>query len=658
MPEQDAISQVASLMGDSDAKWKLYPKYFCFEPWDVEERSQDVLDRAASDSIDLNAPDLARCIGSPPYEFQTGYLLSTHFGRVLMAGNRLGKSISVLMEILMTATGEIPFSLRYPRGYDTGIPRLVDKHNIIRWGRRDKDSGLILDHNPGARDDGSWDCGTVKGVGIFPTSKIVPPNSMIRLGSYDSMIKQNWWPAFKGETDTELGAFIPPIFIDRTKGSYSNRGFNEDKKVVHLLRGVWLQVLSYEAEKKGFEGATVPTYLDEEPPKEEILSAVFTHTNRWSLSETPWRGITYSKGLAFPATITPQKKTFHASYYDCPFKTEEDRINIRAELEDKPWEIGARLWGIPTEQEGKPFYDRKKINFWINRYKMPYDLVRFEPVSEWSFIKTDSSSRLPGLMDTEIKKTQAKHEDERSAWRVYEDREAGVGYVEASDQAEGDENPGDAGDKSASCIGRADDDDACKAVIVATLRSTLPTPQFAKECLYAARYYNNALIAPESGRGSSNESFKMIADDWPWWFKDSVIRQSTRKIREQRGFCPTTDRRDAVFETLIREKLEAHDEDEYPEIQDEWILRELAASIVGHTRGGAARCDHPNNGTLDSAMAYGILLYVFQPQFQRQIRCHGGEPTVAHKKSWLEQAAEVAKPKRIVYLGDGLKPLR
>jgi len=645
-------------MGDSDAKWKLYPKYFLFESWDVPERTPEIMERASNDGIDLHAPDLARCIGAPPYEFQTGYLLSTHFGRVILAANRIGKSLSVLMEILITATGEIPFSLRYPRGHDTGISRLIDKFNIIRWGRRDKESGLILDNNPGANDDGSWDCGTVKGVGVFPTSKIVPPNSMIRFGSYRSLIDQNWWPAFKGETTEELGAFIPPIFINRAKGSYSNRGFDEQKKVVHLPRGVWLQMLSYEAEKKGFEGTQVPTYLDEEPPKDDIMGSVFLHSSRWSLSETPWRGITYSKPLAFPASITPQKKTFHASYYDCPFKTEEDRINTRAELEDKPWEIGARLWGIPTQQEGKPFYDRKKINFWINRYKMPYNLIRFEPANEWSFIKTDErTSRLPGLLDTDIIKVPASKEDERAVWRVYEDREAGVGYVEASDQAEGADDPTDAGDSSSSCIGRSDDDDAKKAVIVATLRSSLPTPQFTKECLYAARYYNNALIAPESGRGAANESFKMVAEDWPWWFKDSVLRQSTRKIRVQLGFCPTTDRRDAVFDTLIRQKLDAYDEEEYPEIPDEWILRELAASIVGHTRGGAARCDHPNNGTLDSAMAYGILLYVFQ-YFEKQIRCHGGEPTVRKKKSWLEQAAEVIEPKRIVYLGAGIKPLR
>ena len=659
---KNAFDHIGDSIDDASEEWKKHPNYYTFEPWDVEERSREIIEQAGADDVDLNAPYLQRCIGSAPHGFQTGYLLSEIFGRVLIAGNQLGKSLAVLMDILMSATGEIPFAFRYDKGVDTGVPRPTTKENIIRWGRRDSESGKVLDHDKTVKPDDSWNCGNVIGVGVFPTSKIVPEGSMIRLASYMAMIEQNWWPAFTGESKAQLGAFVPSFFIDKTKGSYVNRGFDTERKLVHLRRGVRLKMITYESEKRALEGIKVPTYLDEEPPKEDLLGALFLHASRWSLSETPWRGITYSKKLAFPDRVSSQKQTFHASMYDCPYQTPQDIIDSRSELNDKPWEIGSRIWGIPTEQEGKPYYDRSKINFWIQRFERPYRLVRFEPTEEWDHIKTDKrTSRLPGLLDTHVRLADAQKEDQRAVWRLYEDRLPGVGYVSASDQAEGDADAAeDAGDASACEMGRQNDDDPSKPVVAASLRSTLTTPMFTREVLYAARYFNNALLAPETGRGSANESFRMVAAEWPWWFKDVTIRQSTRQARAQLGFCPTTDRRDAVFNTLIRDWLDGYEKDEYPEIPDEWVLRELAGAIVGRTRGGAERCDHPTKGTLDSAMAYGILLFVFQDEFARQIRPHG-ESVVTEKRLSLLDLALAERGKRIkgpVFLGEGMKSTR
>jgi len=249
-------------------------------------------------------------------------------------------------------------------------------------------------------------------------------------------------------------------------------------------------------------------------------------------------------------------------------------------------------------------------------------------------------------------------DDQRAAWRLYEERQAGVAYCCASDQATGAETPDEAGDWSTGVIGRSDEEDPERPVVVATLRSTLPTPQFAREVLYAARYFNNMLLAPEYGRGAANESFKMIATDWPYWFKDVTKRQSSRKAQVQLGFCPTTDRRDAVFNTLIRDWFDAYEEDEYPDIPDEWILREASDAVHGTTRGGADRCDHPAGGTIDSLMAYGILLFVFQKEYNHQIKCNGGDRPAAKVKSWIERSMEATKPARPVFLGAGVKKLR
>ena len=656
----DALAEISNSISNSQEEWRKHPAYYLFESWDVGPRPISVMEQAVADGADLNADYLVKAVGNAPHGFQTGFLMSEHFLRVMVAGNQVGKSLAVCVEILASATGEIPISMRYPVGYDTGVKRLITKPNIIRWGRRNTLTKEVIDHNPKARRDGSWDCGNVTGVGVFPSSKIVEPNTTIRLGSYQRLILQNWWPAFTGQKKDGMGAFIPSHFIDRTRGSSGYRGFNKQDKQVFLLRGVTLQMLTYEAGKEGFEGIKVPTYLDEEPPKDDIIGAVVLHATRWSLTETPYLGITYTRDLAFPTGATPDRKTFHASAYDCPYLGAEEIAQQREALSDKEWELGARLWGIPTEQAGKPYYDRMKINLWIQRFKPGYDWVEFQPTKEWHGIVTDDHvSRLPGLLETPVRKVVQSMGDDRAIWKLYEDRRDDVAYCLASDQADGAEEVSDAGDLSTVCAGRYNPEDPTRPIVAATLRSTLPTPQFAREALFGARYFNNALIAPESGRGSANAAFMMVAADWPWWFKDVTTRQSSRKQQTQLGFCPTTDRRDAVFDTLIRDWFDSYPPDKYPDIPDEWILREAAGAVVGKTRGGSARCDHPNSGTIDSLMAWGILLFVFQKEYNAQIRCNSDPGENAGHISWLQRAMmEEQEKSRPLGLGARITQLR
>jgi len=647
------LEEIASAFGDSTERWKAHPAFYCAEPWDVSERSDALLEQAVQDNADLFSPDLTRAIGPVPHGFQTDYLLSKAYGRVILSAGQIGKSWSVLMDILIRATGEIPISMRYPAGHQTDVPRPITRNNIVRWGRRSKDDGEIIDHNFKAVDDDSWDCGNIMGVGVYPISKIVPAGSMIRLASYQGLIKQVWWPAFtgEGESETDLDVFVPEFFKDKTVGG--NKGYHAQEMWQALSRGVRLQFITYEAKKKSFEGRDTANYLDEEPPDEALLSAMHTHSTDWSLSETPWRGITYSKKLAFPETLSPQRKTFHATLYDCPYKTEQDIQKKRGELEDKPWEISARVWGIPADVAGKPYYDRMKINLWMQKYPMPYRLVRFVPTAPWHLVKTNEHlSRRPGLLDVPVEMKDADEEDLQNVWRVYEDREDGVAFGIASDQADGAEVVQDAGDGSTAVVGKQKgaEDDATRPVVCATLFSTLPTADFAREVMYGARYFNNALLCPEAAKGAANATFTEVCKEWPWWLLDTVTSWSSRKPKENRGFCATHDRREIVFDKLLRDWFNSFTEEEYPEIPDERILREAAGAIVGQTKGKtASRCDHPSDGTIDSLMAYGILMWAMQKPFLSQWRCHG-KPAKEQKESWFDKLERQKRERQLAAL--------
>jgi len=643
----DAFDTLAAAIGETGEEWRAFPNYYCFEGWDVKPRSPEIFKQAVEDGVDLNAPYLVQHVGSAPHPFQNGYLMSTKFFRGMMANSQSGKSLDVFMEIQMRASGKIPIAYRYPVGYDTGIDRPITPENIRRWGRVSRDTGEVVDFNFRAVQDESWFCGTIKGLGVFPSSKIVEPGSSIRLGCPQKIMLESWRPAFTGGRKDGIGQFLLPTIIDMGKGSHALKGANKQDCQIFFKRDITLQILTYESGAEKFEAIKVPTYLDEEPPDEDIIGAVVTHTTDWSLSETPIFGITYTKDLLFPATMSSDMQTFHAAVYDCPYKTPEDIRKMRAILNSKPWEMGARLWGVPSEQKGKPYYDRVKINLWMQRFKVPYELVTFAPVEPWDRIITNPRiSRLPGLMDVDVSMDPAKEEDQRAVWKLYEDRVDGVGYIIPSDQADGAETVAEVGDWSTAGVGRQKDVEfyPTEPVVCATLRSSLPAVQFAREVMYAARYFNNATLAPESGKGSANATFEVVCNDWRWWFKDTVEKWSTRKPKENRGFCPTQDRRETIYDKILRDWFDSFEDDEYPEIPDEWILREAAGAVVGYTKTKTAtRCDHPPSGTLDSLTMYGIMHFVMQEHFIKQIKCHGGRAKKEKKLNWLEQAEAAAK---------------
>ena len=126
----DQFSELRNAIGDAKESWRLHPAYFLAEPWDVQKRTDELIDQATADGIDLHSEEMMRCIGAGPHGFQTAYLMSKVYRRVIMASNQIGKSFVVAIEILCRATGQIPICMRYPVGHDTGIQREITAPNI------------------------------------------------------------------------------------------------------------------------------------------------------------------------------------------------------------------------------------------------------------------------------------------------------------------------------------------------------------------------------------------------------------------------------------------------------------------------------------------------------------------------------------------------
>jgi len=190
--------------------------YYHFEPWDVTKRTEEQLSRAADDGIDLYDSDFVKHAGEDPHPFQIGYFMSKKAIRALLAGSQVGKSICARMEIMMMATGNIPYALRYKAGVDTGIPRLVTKENIIRFGRLDCRTGDVIDHNWKAfKDAKEWNCGNIEGVGIWSTDKIAPEGSQIWIGTFMKAKDNYWWPNVADNMHNEY----PSDFINRNRGN-------------------------------------------------------------------------------------------------------------------------------------------------------------------------------------------------------------------------------------------------------------------------------------------------------------------------------------------------------------------------------------------------------------------------------------------------------
>ena len=626
MNTDDILGNLIDSAGGGDLS-SLHDFYF-YEPWDVGRRPEWMIEMAEQDGVDLRGGDIGRCCGSDPHPFQTGYHMSMAALRALVAGNMLGKSWAALCEDIMCLTGEIPFSMRFQEGADTGIKRRITPNNVLRWGRWA--DGQLLDFNPSVRADGSWDCGNIIGVGVFNHEKILNPGEESWLGT-TLKAKQSYW-------DTKLDpasprCMIPPHFFDTRR---HRTGYDRENGILYMSRGTILRTITYETGYNRFEAGqdTRRITLDEEPTDHRIFSAAIQRAPRLTLVMTPYNGITYTRAYVFPTRPKKTIDTFHACQYDSPYRPRAEVDKSRSLLPE--WERGARIWGVYSEQRGRPYYDRVKINAWIQRYQTPYDRCVFVAARQYfGVLKNSAVTELPGLMDVPVVKCPVADEA-TDCWSIYQDVMEGIPYVACADTASGEENPEDQSDVSACGIARMDVD---RPIVVASIRTKRPATEFAENVLLACRYYNNALLAAESWkRGATNATFYHEAKMWPWWFKMAVTNDASGRLRDIAGFDTNSKTRDMIFD-LIGEWINSFRPDEYPMIPDQPLLKELAGCV----RGRNGRPDHSSDGTLDSAVWFGILLYVWK--YARNQVTFNGEVQV--KESKIRRAIALGKAQMI-----------
>ena len=616
----DIFDNIATSISDSSEQ-EQHPFYH-FEPWDVAQRPASIIEQAKKDGIYLEDGENLEHLGASPHKFQSGYLLSTHSNRYILGGSQIGKSLPAKIEVIIMASGEIPFSLRYPEGFDTGVKRLITKENIIRWGRFRSETGKFLDHNHKAKRNNDWNCGTIKGVGVYPSEKIAPPGSQLWIGTFSQAKNLYWWPSL-GEQSTSI---VPAKLIDSSKG---NKGINKQEDRIHFIRDNEVIMLTYEMGHRRFEAQMAwASFLDEETPTKDIFFSAQEHARYRSMLFSPINGITWTKKLLY--SHNADSVVYHATQYDSPYQDREELQKRISMME--PWYRASRVWGVPSEVKGAAFFDRKKISVWRQRFKYPFKIKSFQPSREYASIVTNAGVYTQsGLMDISVRADEEAEHNRRTTWTVYEDRIPNTAYILGADPADGNPNPDNAGDVCAAGIMRPPMGLEKEPVIVATMRSTAETIPFARVCAQAARYYNNATLAAETKRGFANASFAAELRDWPFWYKHTSIQDSTGKPRQQFGFDTNASTRESIFE-LIRDRINSYDIDEYPYIQDEALLKELEQAVVSFTSAGKRRCDHTNEGTLDSAIWFGICLYIFK-NARDQIRCNMTERTTGEEDS-------------------------
>lgn len=627
---QDAIN--------SHSEAPTHPYYF-FEPWDVEQRNAVILKAMEEDGVDLRGGEWVKHFGPDPHAFQTGYLMSTAKMRIIIGASQVGKSISAKYEIIMMATGEFPIAFRYPKGVISPVKRKITAENIRRWGRRDSTTGALIDFNvdaPSAQGWKEWDCGNIVGVGFYPTEKIAPPGSQIWIGTFSKAKEVYWWPDL-AEPGTRI---LPDHMIDQSMG---NNGVQAAKDRIYLSRSVMINMLTYEMTHKRFEAKMAwNVVLDEEPPDREIFTSAMKHAQWLSQVFTPLQGVTWSKRVFFPDTKSKTCDVFHACSYDSPY-VDKTKLEHERSLMEK-WHRQSRIWGLFAESKGEPFFDRNRLNKWMQTASRDFRFMKFFPSSEYNGWERQSYTPLTkGLLEVPIIAEEADGPNLQDVWTVYEEPIEGVGYIITPDPAEGAETPDEAGDFSACCVMRAPMGKEKRPVLCATIKSTLPVLSFSRVISACMRHYNNAKLAAETKRGWANgvlaEQFRSLPD---WlWIKYVSINDQTKAPKECKGFDMNVNTRPVIFE-LINDYINGCEDDEVG-ISDEELLKELSAAIIA-VKNGKRRCDHPKSGSLDLGVSFGIGLYVIK-NFLEQITCNVIAVPEKKTKTWFDRfAAPKTKP--------------
>ena len=613
-----AINKVADFLNEF-AGDEIRNEFMLYEPWDVDDREEFIYREAEKRNIDLRNPENEAIYGKAPHLFQSGYMFYSEFIVSIFGGNQIGKSYCAMVDLIIMMTGEIPYSLRYEKGHDTGILRDCNPDNVRRFGRWDANSGRFLDYNANVKPNGAWNCGTIKGAGIYPKEKIAPRGSKGWLGTFSQAKDEYWWPRLK--------KFIPDYMIDTSRG---NKGFSERKACVYLNNSNEIHVITYEQGYAKFEAENVwVIVLDEEPPDQRIFTSSVQHISKGGvgvrLIETPYRGLTWTRDMIIAKVVEDKQiRVCHATQFDSPYQ-DKDMVITKMRLM-KPWEIEARVFGIHSEQRGRPFYDRERINKWLRVHMSLHKLMVFESTRVWDSVVD--------AMSGDIMFDRVYENDERVAWEIYEDPMEGMPYWLSADTAEGAEKEEDAQDRNAAHIFRppiADrGEDASLPVIVASIRSSLETQNFARICLYAAMSYNFALIAPES-KGETAATFIAEIREYPFLYEMTVTNDKTRRPVTKIGFDTNVKTRRQIFDCISEYINQTFDLESSP-IPHLYTLKEMAELV----KGKKGRPDHPNGGTSDCLIALGIGLYVWTYS-RDQIRDNSGYHVERIEENYLDK---------------------
>jgi hypothetical protein len=596
------------------------------------------MEQAAEDDVDLNTPENVKMYGTDPHPFQTGFMTDHSTIDVLFAGNRVGKSYCAIVDMIIKATGELPYAYRYPKGFKTDVKRNINEGNITRWGRWDVETGKFLDYDTEAEEDGTWDCGFVTGCGVYPSDLVIKSNTnkpktiwvCTKKQAWDEM----WWPKFK--------EIIPVYMLDTSKGV---GGFSEKKRHVYLNGGFEIHGLTYDQGAMSFEAVEVPyLFMDEEAPM-AVYAAALMHCTKMRIMETPYKGVTWTYDMLLLRSLDENSsiKVFHATQYDSPYVTRQWINERKGNI--KRWEVKARVYGIHSDQAGRPYYEDKlpQLRRWSTNMVNKARYVEFVPtVAEDSY--RDLCSHRMGVK-------AALQDNERGVWNIYEDPDPQTAYWLSADTAEGsEEDEQAAADRNSGLIWRAphDGESPLFPVIVAACRSTDTTINFARSCVYAAIHYNNALLAPEV-RGETGGVFKTEIREYPYIYRMTVTNNKTNKPSKKIGYITSTGTRQQIFD-LIDDFLGEYDKEENSRIPYLPLIKEIMACLVGKK----GRPDHPRNGTTDSMVAMGVGIYVFQID-NHQIKNNriSFEESQTKKKDWYEGrgAGSNKKNKKAVFKG-------
>lgn len=528
--------------------------------------------------------------------FQLSCMRSTKYMRMSVAANQLGKTYDRAIEAVIMMTGELPYCFRYDEGQDTGVARVVCKSNIKRWGRRDKATGKIIDHDTDAAEDGTWDCGNIIGVGMYPLEKVfMGERGQLWICSYKQARDDTWIDL--------LRELIPTNCLDLKKGT---NGFSESEKIFYLSNGNSIRLKTYDQGWEKVESKNAwHIILDEEPPDRKYYTGCIMHAVTLSFSFTPLRGMSwvytdlYERWLAGDQDLD----VFHATKYDSPYLDIKDIE--RQERNLVGWEREPKIYGRFAQQEGKPYYDFDACNRYIAQYVPKYRLCSIVPSRFSKDVEETCKSKMS------FRWIQERKSD---TWEIYEEPRPATAYWQTADCAQGNDDPEQAQDSSVSYIFRAPvqalNENMEWPVCVASLRTTEPTENFAWLCLYAALAYNNALMVPET-RGEDGTAFFIEVRDYPFWFKMTTINDKTKRATENLGFDTNARTRTPLFNKL-RKYINAHEDKS--NIPHHELLIEQSKIIWKN-----GRPDHPDKGASDCVVSWCLGLWVWE-EARTQIR--------------------------------------